>query len=466
MPVGALAERHVVAQQLRDVAERPELASRRDELTSLADALQGIGDGDVEPWTELDLLHAYARPESITPAGPAAGPERPYWAWLEAGLGALVFVPLLLTWYGLTKASSAYGTLIGTDPKAAGRPFLQLWQSGFEGRLTGWFTFGHVAGTATGAILLLLVLALAHGFRRAAVERREDAARRTGDELLARLVPLLTRAQLLLNDVRLTSPQRFTAELTGAASTLRRLGDRAVKAHKELTAAASTVGDAVESAERRLSSVDGAVRPLEESAADIGKAVVSLTDRVEAAVSGSGTAVRDALEEVRAASGDVRDVLGRAGERVEDSVHTLAAAQRAFTTGAEVSADVSARVLDRLAEVVEETARAVAGSQETMRRLDDRTRALGDAAARFAELAAELRRTPVREPSSVPGPAPAPAPAPGPAPGPAAERVRGHEEDERDAGSAVSLTKSAGARGEGDGGSGAGSDPATWADAR
>ncbi|MGA4960189.1 methyl-accepting chemotaxis protein [Streptomyces lavendulocolor] len=436
----------MIAQQLRDVAGHPGLAARRDELTSLADALQGIGDGDVEPWTELDLLHAYARPESVTPTGTDTGPERPYWAWLEAGLGALVFVPLLLTWFGLTKASSAYETLIGTDPKAAGRPFLQLWQSGFEGRLTGWFTFGHVAGTATGAILLLLVLALVHGFRRAAVDRREDAGRRAADELLARLVPLLTRAQLLLNEERLTSPQRFTAELTGAATTLRRLGDKAVRAQKELTAAASTVGDAVESAERRLSSVDGAVRPLEQSANDIGKAVASLAERVETAVSGSGTMVRDALEEVRAASGDVRDALGQAGERVEDSVHTLAAAQRSFTTGAEVSADVSARVLDRLAQVAEETARAVASSQETMRRLDDQTRALRDAAERFAELAAELRTAPVAAPAHPPVPAPAAVP----------ERVRGHDDDAAPA-PTVRMTKGDAVTGD---------DRATPADAR
>ncbi|MER6998637.1 methyl-accepting chemotaxis protein [Streptomyces sp. NPDC000410] len=406
MPVGALADRHVIAQQLRDVADLPAIAPRRDELKSLADTLQGIGDGDLEPWTELDLLQAYARPESVTRVG-GNEREQPYWSWLEAGIGALVFVPLLLTWFGLTKAAGAYETLIGADPKAAGRPFLQLWQTGFEGRLTGWFTFGHVAGTATGAILLLLVLALVHGIRRAAVERREDAAQRAADDLLARLVPLLTKVQLLLNEERLTSPKRFAAELSGTATTLGKLADKAVEAHKQLATAAATVGGAVESAERRLASVDTAVRPLEKTASEIGTAVASLAgplekvgERVEAAVSGSGIVVRDALERVRAASGDVSEALGRAGERVEDSVHTLAAAQRSFTTGTEVSADVSARLLDRLSEVAEETAKAVATSQHTMMRLDDHTRALREAAERFAELATELRAIPVAEPGT------------------------------------------------------------------
>lgn len=407
MPVGAVADRSMVAKQIRDVADQPGLASRRDELRLLADALQGHSSSALEPWTELDLLHAFARPESLS-AIVRDEPRRQFWSWLEAVLGALVFVPLLLTWFGLTKASSAYEALIGSDPKMAARPFLQLWQSGFEGRLTGWFTFGHVAGTATGAILLLFLLAAAHGARRAQNDRRETAAQHAADNLMAQLVPILTRAQLVLNEQRLSSPVRFAAELTGAAATLGRLGDKAIRTQKHLASAATTVSDAVDSAERRLADVDGAVRPLEEAAArietavrtngtEVGKAMSSLAapleaagQRVEAAVNGSGVMVRQALEDVRGLNGEVRDALGRASERVEDSVQVLAASQRSFTTATEVATDVSAQVLDRLAQVTEETARAVAASQQAVLRLDDQTRALREAAERFAELVVDL----------------------------------------------------------------------------
>ncbi|MFD3565334.1 hypothetical protein ACFWVU_37575 [Streptomyces sp. NPDC058686] len=95
--------------------------------------------------------------------------------WLEAGLGALVFLPLLFTWHGLTQASSAYGALTGDNPKAAARPFLQLWQSGFEGHLAGLCTFGTVATSATVAIAVLFALALVHSFRKAARARRLPA---------------------------------------------------------------------------------------------------------------------------------------------------------------------------------------------------------------------------------------------------------------------------------------------------
>ncbi|MGX2995809.1 methyl-accepting chemotaxis protein [Streptomyces sp. JNUCC 64] len=375
MPVGVLADRDTVAGQLRDLAGQPGLASRRDELTTLADALQGIGDSDLEPWTELDLLAAYARPESVRPApGDEPGRGR-LWGLLEAALGALVFVPLLLTWVGLTRASSAYEALIGSDPKMAARPFLQLWQTGFDGRLTGWSTFGNVAMLATGALVVLLVLTALHGVRRAREDRREAEAGRAAEELLARLVPVLTRAQLLLNEERLPSPARFTAELTKAAGSLGSLVRRSSVTQKELTAAATAVGEALDGAERRLASVDAATRPLEDA-----------VTRVETAVRTTGDGVGKALDGVRAVSGEVRDELGEAGRRVEDSVHTLGAAQRSFTTATEVATDVSARVLDRLDEVTEETARAVAGSRETVRRLADEAAALRETAERFAEL--------------------------------------------------------------------------------
>ncbi|MEU6374110.1 methyl-accepting chemotaxis protein [Streptomyces sp. NPDC046909] len=379
MPAGSLMDRHVVAQSIKDLAERPALETRRQELTALADALGSQDTGALEPWTELDLLAAYARPESVHAAtGRPAEPR--VWSYAEAVLGALVFVPLTITWYGLTRASSAYGALTGADPKAASRPFLQLWQSGFEGHLTGLFTFGHVAMSATVAILVLLTLVLVHGLRRSAVARREEAAEQGAQELMALLVPALTRAQLLLHQQRLASPQRFAAELTAAATTLNKLGNKALRVQKDLSTAATVVGDAVESAERRLAGVDASVRPLETAAG-----------RIEAAVGDGAVQVRKALDDVRDASGEVRAAVADAGERVEESVTVLAASQRAYTTGIEVTSDVSGQLLDRLGDIAEGTAHAVEESRRTVDELGSQTAALRTAAERFAELANELR---------------------------------------------------------------------------
>ncbi|MFI6491822.1 hypothetical protein [Streptomyces sp. NPDC050564] len=369
----------MVAQSLKDLADRPALGTRKEELTALADALRDQDAGALEPWSELDLLGAYARPESLR-ATRDQGAEHKAWSYAEAVLGALVFVPLMLTWYGLTRASSAYGALTGADPKAAARPFLQLWQSGFEGHLTGAFTFGHVAMSATVAIAVLFTLVLVHGLRRSAVTRREEEAERTAEELMAVLVPALTRAQLVLNQQRLSSPQRFAAELTGAAATLNRLGNKAVRVQKDLTTAASVVGGAVEAAERRLAGVDTSIKPLEVAAG-----------RIEAAVSDGGAQVRKALDDVRDASGEVRLAVEGAGDRVEDSVTVLAASQRAYTTGIEVASDVSVQLLGKLGDVAEGTARAVEESQQAVRELSAQTGALRAAAEEFSRLADALR---------------------------------------------------------------------------
>ncbi|MER5384986.1 methyl-accepting chemotaxis protein [Streptomyces sp. NPDC002688] len=379
MPSGALMDRHVIAQSIEDLAERPALGTRKEELAALAAALRDQDVTALDPWSELDLLAAYARPESLGSTGDRDG-EHQLWSYAEAVLGALVFVPLMLTWYGLTRASSAYGALTGADPEAASRPFLQLWQSGFEGHLTGAFTFGHVAMSATVAIVVLFALALAHGVRRSAVARREEDADRGSGELMAALVPVLTRAQLVLNQQRSGSPQRFAAELTGAAATLKRLGDKAVRVHKDLASAASVVGEAVESAERRLAGVDTSVKPLE-----------AAVGRVEAAVSDGGSQVRKALEDVRDASGEVRLAVAGAGDRVEDSVTVLAASQRAYATGIEVASDISAQLLGRYGEVAEGTARAVEESQHAVRELSFQSGALRATADEFARLVEELR---------------------------------------------------------------------------
>ncbi|WP_149828960.1 methyl-accepting chemotaxis protein [Streptomyces tailanensis] len=382
MPTGALMDRQEVAQSIEDLAERPALGTRKDELTALADALRAPDASALEPWSELDLLAAYARPESLHAAQDQV-PEHKAWIYAEGALGSLVFVPLLLTWYGLTQASSAYEALTGADPKAASRPFLQLWQSGFEGHLTGAFTFGHVAMSATAAIALLFTLILLHGLRRSAVTHREEAAERACEELMARLVPALTCAQLLVNQQRHGSPQRFAAELSSAASTLNKLGSKAIRLQQDLTSAASVVGGAVEAAERRLAGVDTSIRPLEAAAG-----------RIEAAVSDSGVQVRKALDDVRDASSGVRLAVEGAGGRVEDSVTVLAAAQRAHTTGMEVASDVSSQLLGRIGEITEDTARAVEESQQAVRELGAHTEALRAAAEGFARLADALRTDP------------------------------------------------------------------------
>lgn len=307
-----LLDRTALGGELRALADRPGLAHRQEELRELGLALSGAG--DLDRWAELDLVHSFVRPESVRAAvRPRPAPR--FWAWAEAALGGLVFVPLLVTWGGLMQASSAYRALIGADPRQAARPFLQLWQTGFEGRLPGWAGFGDIARSATLFIALLLALSVAHGLRRAGTERREAAAEAEAEDLLAELAPLLTRAQLVLNERRRSTPQRFAAELTGAAETLERLVRQAADTQRDLGAAAVAVERSVAGAELRLAEAGEAVDPLRRAVDGVEKAV----DGIGRAVDGVGRAVKDSgdrlAETVRDGAAATDSLVHRSGSR-------------------------------------------------------------------------------------------------------------------------------------------------------
>ncbi|WP_436738564.1 hypothetical protein [Streptomyces sp. BBFR102] len=385
---GELTDSGVLGRSLKRLAAEPALATRCGELEHLAEAVRDQDARGLDRWAEVDLLHTFVRPESVA-AATRSPEEHRGWAWLETGLGAFVFLPLVLSWYGLTQASRAYQELVAERPEAATRPFLQLWQTGFEGHLSGIHTFGAVALSATAVIVVLLALALVHGARGAAVDRREEQGRRATEAVLGRLTVTLSRTQLHLSAHRRASPLRFAAELTESASTLRQLGEDALRVQTELGTAATSVESAVRGAETALSAVDTSVRPLERAAGQIEKAV-----RV------NGDGIGGALGEVRGGQRELHEGIGAAAERVEESAVVLAAAQQSFTTGIEVSADVTARLLSRLDSYAERSAAGDEAAGAALRQLAEQSEALIRTADRFAELTAALQAHAPRPPES------------------------------------------------------------------
>ncbi|MFF9063287.1 hypothetical protein ACF09K_32065 [Streptomyces sp. NPDC014882] len=431
MFTGTHIDKGVTARHLEDAAQDPALAPRAEELRRLAQALDSIDMHALDAWADLDLMAHFARPESIAEPADTGRGERLDSA-LDGVLGALVFLPLLFTWFGLWQASSAYGALTGADPKAAGRPFLQLWQSGFDGRLSEAYRFGHVAVFGCLALVMLFALTIVHGYRRTRAERREEQVRERARAALGRLLPVLTRAQLSLNEHRVASPQRFAAELNSAAGRLQRMHSKAITTQEALSRAAELVSEASEKAEQRLVQAESYVRPIEQvvlrieetvrdSGTAIQAAVQGLDDplaqagrRLADAVSGQTGVLDKALEDLRTAGDDMRDVLSRATDRletavgdngdrvrgalsdaarqVEDSLTVLAASQRGFTTGIEVVADVNGRLLDDLGAVADRTGEAAEASREALLGIEARSRAVQEATDRFVAVADTLER--------------------------------------------------------------------------
>ncbi len=147
----------------------------------------------------------------------------------------LVFVPIAVTWYGLKEATSAYGeTLAAGGIEAARRPFLEMWQQGFDGKLPAWLQFDGVAFMTLSAIVLLVAVTLGERLLRRSIEQQ---AEEQVDALRARLLAALTRATLVLAQVRLSSPVRFQAELTKSAAEMHKLGETTMTVYTKVVEA-------------------------------------------------------------------------------------------------------------------------------------------------------------------------------------------------------------------------------------
>ena len=146
-------DRQATAQALQRLADE---ATARE--PSLGTVLARLADAVREGRT----TEAAAYTGAVDPRGLAellAGKHSRLWAILEVIRNVLVFAPIAVTWFGLSIAASAYAQLLGERPDLVSRPFLLLWQEGFNGRLL--LNFSTLAITDASLIGVLIVLSLA-----------------------------------------------------------------------------------------------------------------------------------------------------------------------------------------------------------------------------------------------------------------------------------------------------------------
>ncbi|AXI77642.1 hypothetical protein [Peterkaempfera bronchialis] len=414
MPHAQLTDRTELARLLTELADHPFLTPRAAELRGLAEDLRQ--DTDLDQWAELDLLHSFARPDDFAaPQRPARSGalagllalarqlkglapgaalrhlrdrfrERPVREDLaEAALGVLVFVPLLVTWFALMEASDAYGELSREDPRQASRPFLQLWQSGFGGRLPWPARFGNVALLAVVLITLLLMVAGWHARLRARATREQVAEQEQRTALAAELASVLTRTQLLLIGHRASSPQRFTAELTKAAGRMEQLGRKAVAAQTSLARAAASAEGAATVLQEAACRLADEVPPLGDAAARIERAVKAGSDTLQAMHTGTADAVRG-----------VGDRISHAGEVVDAAVTKLAGVQQRLLTSSQSAVEETVRASRALVDSAGRTAGAVDEMRQSAERWDAAAAHWENAAARLDSGIRRLTGVPVQ----------------------------------------------------------------------
>jgi hypothetical protein len=371
-------DRKVLGTQLTELLDRhpDRLAARRPELRTLAADLDA--DRRLQAWAELDLVETFVRPESLAAVPSGAPTGTPWWrraprdGVLEAVLGVLVFIPLLVTWFGLREAVRAYGELSRDNPKQATRPFLQLWQTGFGGHLAAVGRFENVAMMAVVLITLLVLLSVWHAHTRTRAERAEEERQAGDEQLLGSLASLLSRVQLCLAPHRAASPDQFSRELTRAAQQLQNLLQKANGSHKRLSDGA----DAVAKATDALQQAAGAL------SAEVPRLATAAT-RVEAAVTAGTSATDQVRQDSKESARLIADKLQSASGEVQSAFSSLVAEQKALAAKSGAAAHAAEQAAQAVAAGAGRTNDVVDGMREATERWDAAAAHWQDAAARL-----------------------------------------------------------------------------------
>ena len=372
-------------------------AEVKPDARAMLDALAGDlrSAGNLDRWAEIDLADALARTENFAVPRVVAGGRRrangAHWERVAEGfLSCLVFVPLLITWTGLFEASKAYARLAATDKAQATRPFLQLWESGFGGRLPSWFRFGDMALAAVVFISILLVLALLHSVGRYRAQRVEEGDQAERERLSAALATVLTRTQLYLTEFRLTSPARFTASLTDAADALRELILDARQAQSSVTSVLAEAQRISESLDNAAEKMNGATDVIGEVSTRVQQVLEesteALTDLQRTSAQGLRKILDDGIEALRDGQRATLDAVAasqRAGTDAADSVRR--AAEAAVAAATDATRDASARNEAALRGVQDRVEQGAGRVEVALRDLSQVQQQLSDRSATLAE---------------------------------------------------------------------------------
>ena len=385
-----------------------------------AGRVERVGRGDLPP-------SAGANPSALTPAliGDALAASRPVWGrltyWLtlciELIRNALIFTPVLLTWFEFGRASGNYRDYVDRLPETvAADSFLVYWQGESLGR-TVFF--------AVVLLLAIVVLTLVLGLLR-------GAAGRQGTHAAREFAALLAEAEAVGAEQRVGDPQEALAAFAGAG---RELTAELRDAGGSLASSVQPLTDSVDVAREVMAGVAAAVERQQEqigaiadSLGEVSRVADSLTAIEAAFTEASGEARKSAqaldavrrtldpqtealsravggLDNLSGAIGDTAARIGRTTERLGESVaaHAEGAGQfrDAAATMLEVAGEIGgvSLIAGRLAALetafaeARDAARESAAALEGIRAgLDPRTEELSRAVDRVADLASRMER--------------------------------------------------------------------------
>lgn len=348
-----------IGDRLRGYARRLASADARPLAAAIVDyaaRVDGVARGDLSP-------SAGANPSALTPAlvGEAIVPS-PFFRWPFVGLlewirNALIFMPVLWTWFKFGRDSSRYGDYADLLPEGTmGDSFLVWW---VENGL------GSTVNMAVALLLLIVVATAWLGFARDRVERR-----RAGEA--SAFAALLAEAEGVGAGRRADDPQEAIAAFASAG---RSLTDDLRAVGGTLTAATRPLTDSVDIARAVMADVAAAVERQQEQIAAIAASLAGVSqvaDRL-GALEASFAAAQDATRESAAALDRIRASLDPRTEELSLAVNRVA--------------DLASR-MERAADQI---ARATEDYGKSLRGFADGAERLGEAARTMNAVAIRLR---------------------------------------------------------------------------
>ena len=166
-------------------------------LRNLGDAI--VGNSETGVWAKADI-YQLINPDSIieqyrrkrlSPGGLVQT--------LELFRNIFIFLPIIVTWLGISQATGAYHALLAQClklcPDQISQPFLFLWEQGFGGRIADVFRLSNIGLIDASILAVIFMLTLFVTLLAIANNRREE---REAQHLNTRFVNVLAQSSLAL----------------------------------------------------------------------------------------------------------------------------------------------------------------------------------------------------------------------------------------------------------------------------
>lgn len=350
------------ADAVESVARNPLMVPQEGPWKDLASDLRAAESGRLTHWYDIDPSTLFL-PELLS--APESWRSRTgHYLALLAGFG--IFIPLIITWWEVRKASEAYTQLLSTGGLSPGASFFSLWMEGFGGLA---LPFGRVALATTTALMIVALTYTAARWFQASGEAQAGAVERVFG---AQVTEAATLAQRAIAEARYGDESSAYAQVVATAEAARESSELARLLLEDVRRVAEKSQDLFD---QHVGLMDAGARRLEEATAGMREAL----QHVEAAQVDLARESQNAIADHAGVMQASAQQVGEAVERVRLAMDAIrATAQAMQRDGQQRDADLAA-AHDRLVQSLSDVDAAARQRQQlALEELRDHAARLGE----------------------------------------------------------------------------------------